>query len=300
MPDREQLAIQTELSPAFLVTEPDRATAPIVFCSPHSGRVYPAHLLAQSRLDAHTLRKSEDCYIDVLFAAAPRYGAPLIAAQFPRAYLDVNREPYELDPCLIEEELPSYANPHTSRVIGGLGTIARIVGDGTEIYARPLKLSAALARIEGLYHPFHAALKELLERTRKQFGYVILIDCHSMPSNSMSGTSNRARPDIVLGDRFGASCDERVMTFLQRAFHDLGYNVHVNRPYAGGYITEYYGRPAFGTDALQIEVNRGLYLNEVTLEPTPRFFILQKHIETIVARLACELPDLLERPAAAE
>lgn len=300
MPDRETIAIQTEFSPAFLVAEPDRATAPIVFCSPHSGRVYPPHFLAQSRLDAHTLRKSEDCYIDLLFAAAPHYGAPLIAAQFPRAYLDVNREPYELDPCLIEEELPSYANPHTSRVIGGLGTIARIVGDGTEIYARPLKLSAALARIEGLYHPFHAALKELLERTRKQFGYAILIDCHSMPSNSMSGAGNRARPDIVLGDRFGSSCDERVMTFLQRAFHDLGYNVHVNRPYAGGYITENYGRPALGTDALQIEVNRGLYLNEETLEPTTRFLILQKHVETIVARLACELPDLLERPAAAE
>lgn len=300
MPDRELAAIRTELSPAFIVGEPAHWSAPVVYCSPHSGRVYPDHFLAQSRLDPHTLRKSEDCYIDVLFASAPTYGAPLIAAQFPRAYLDVNREPYELDPSLFEEPLPSYANAHSPRVIGGLGTIARIVGDGAEIYAHPLSLDAALARIDGLYRPFHAALKDLIERARQKFGYAILLDCHSMPSNSMSGGGLRARPDIVLGDRFGTSCDGIVMGFLHRAFHDLGYNVHVNRPYAGGYITEHYGRPSTGTDALQIEINRGLYLDETTLEPTAGFSNVQSDVETVIERLSFELPDLLERPAAAE
>lgn len=300
MPERERAAIRSELSPAFLVAEPERLTTPLVFCSPHSGRIYPDYFLAQSRLDPHTLRKSEDCFMDVLFSCAPAHGAPLIAALFPRAFLDVNREPYELDPSLFAERLPDFANSKSSRVIGGLGTIARIVGDGTEIYARPLTLAAALARIEGLYHPFHDALKALIERSRRTFGHAILIDCHSMPSNSMAAINSRARPDIVLGDRFGTACDGIVMNFLQRAFHDLGYDVHINRPYAGGFITEHYGRPSRGIDALQIEINRALYLNEHTLEPTAGFANLQSDIDTVVARLVYELPDFLERPAAAE
>lgn len=299
MPARERAIIETELSPCFTISEPDRCTAPIVFCSPHSGRTYPEHFLALSKLDPHTLRKSEDCYIDVLVECAPSYGAPLISALFPRAFLDVNREPYELDPSLFDEPLPDFANAQTTRVIGGLGTVARIVCDGTEIYDRPLSLAAVLARIDGLYHPFHHALNELIEHTQQHFGRALLIDCHSMPSNSMTG-SGRARPDIVLGDRFGTSCDRLIVSFLQRAFDDLGYVVHVNRPYAGGFITEHYGRPSAGVDALQIEFNRGLYLNEETLETTYGFHRLQANIETVVARLAFELPELLHRPEAAE
>ncbi len=299
MPARPRTIIENELSPCFNISEPDRWTTPIVFCSPHSGRTYPEHFLAQSKLDPHTLRKSEDCYIDVLVACAPNYGAPLISALFPRAYLDVNREPYELDPSLFDEPLPDFANAQSTRVIGGLGTVARIVSDGTEIYDRPLSLSAALARIDGLYHPFHRALKGLIDRTRQRFGRTLLVDCHSMPSNSMAG-SGRARPDIVLGDRFGTSCDSLIVGFLQRAFDDLGYVVHVNRPYAGGYITEHYGRPSTGINALQIEFNRGLYLNEETLETTAGFQQLQADIENVVGRLAFELPEELDRPEAAE
>ncbi len=299
MPARQRTITETELSPCFTISKPDRWTAPIVFCSPHSGRTYPKHFLAQSKLDPHTLRKSEDCYIDVLVERAPSYGAPLIAALFPRAYLDVNREPYELDPSLFDEPLPDFANAQSTRVIGGLGTVARIVSDGTEIYDRPLSLSAAIARIDNLYHPFHRALKGLINRTRQHFGRALLVDCHSMPSNSMTG-SGRARPDIVLGDRFGTSCDSLIVGFLQRAFGDLGYVVHVNRPYAGGYITEHYGRPSTGIDALQIEFNRGLYLNEETLKTTSGFHGLQADIETVIGRLASDLPNLLNRPEAAE
>ncbi|MBU2581809.1 MAG: N-formylglutamate amidohydrolase [Alphaproteobacteria bacterium] len=300
MPDREIAAIRAELSPAFLIDEPERCTTPLVFCSPHSGRIYPEHFLAQSRLDPHTLRKSEDCYIDVLFGSAPAYGAPLISALFPRAFLDVNREPYELDPGLIEAPLPDYANSKSARVIGGLGTIARIVGDGAEIYTHPLPLEAALARIEGLYLPFHAALAGLLARSYRDFGSAILLDCHSMPSNSMAATGQRSRPDIVLGDRFGTSCGREVIEMVQHAFQALGYNVQINRPYAGGYITEHYGRPLIGIEALQIEINRGLYLNETSLETSSGFSALQSDLDKVIAHLIETLSDLAQRPAAAE
>lgn len=299
MPARERAAIKAELTPPFSVSEPERHSSPLVFCSPHSGRIYPGYFLESAQLDAHTLRRSEDCYVDHLFGCVPAYGAPLISALFPRAYLDVNREPYELDPVLFCEPLPEYANPHTTRVIGGLGTIARIVGDGTEIYRDVPSLDAALERIKGLYVPFHAALEGLIERTRDRFGYAILIDCHSMPSNSMS-TERRQRPDIVLGDRFGTACDGLLTAFVQRAFSDRGYAVHVNRPYAGGFITEHYGRPTAGVDALQIEINRGLYLNEDTLEPNSGYQQVLHDIEQVVAGLAHDLPGQFDRAAAAE
>lgn len=299
MPELERAVIEAEFTPCVALLKPDQASSPVVFCSPHSGRIYPQHFVAQSKLDALALRRSEDCYVDVLFASAPLHGAPLLSALFPRAYLDVNREPYELDPALFDEPLPDYANKQTTRVIGGLGTIARIVGDGAEIYRSPLKLACALARIDGLYRPFHAALADLIAETLTDFGRAILIDCHSMPSNSTPGRG-RGRPDIVLGDRFGTACDPIVMRFLNHAFSQLGYVVNINRPYAGGFITEHYGRPSRGIDALQIEINRGLYLNETTLEPTGGFDRLRHDIDSVTAALTRELPDLLHRPAAAE
>ncbi|MCH9808734.1 MAG: N-formylglutamate amidohydrolase [Alphaproteobacteria bacterium] len=300
MPARERAAIEGELTPSFQINRPVHITTPVVFCSPHSGRIYPKHFLEQSALDPRTLRRSEDCYVDLLYNCAPDYGAPLIAALFPRAYLDLNREPYELDPCLFGSKLPDYANAQSTRVLGGLGTIARIVGDGTEIYEGKLSLAAGLARIEGLYHPFHDALRELLDDTRLSFGHALLIDCHSMPSNSMLASPPRARPDIVLGDRFGTSCDPQIVGFLRAVFEELGYAVHINRPYAGGFITEHYGRPTLGINAVQVEINRGLYLDEKSLEPLPGFERLQSDLETVVARLTSSLPGLLHWPAAAE
>lgn len=299
MTAHERASILAELTPAFAVSTPREQKAPFVFCSPHSGRVYPASFLAASRLDAHTLRKSEDCYVDDLFGGVADLGVPLISARFPRAYLDVNREPYELDPELFREQMPPYANTQSSRVIGGLGTVARIVADGEEIYGDRIELSAALERIDRLYKPFHSALAGLLDATWRQFGIAILIDCHSMPSASI-GQPQSMRPDFVLGDRFGASCDGKLTRFLREVLVGQGYEVQLNRPYAGGYITEHYGRPLRGLHALQIEVNRSLYLDEVALTRTARFAEVKDDLTTTVNRLCRELPNLMTRRAAAE
>lgn len=295
----ETTAIEPELNPPFKVLEPAHQLAPFVFCSPHSGSIYPRHFIAQSRLDPLTLRRSEDCYVDELFQAVPSLGAPLIAARFPRAYLDVNREPYELDPELISDPLPEYANTHSVRVAGGLGTIARIVADGEEIYDEPMSLAHALNRVKTLYVPFHRALAGLMEETIGRFGLGLLIDCHSMPSASMTrGVSSR--PDFVIGDRYGASCDARIATFVRAELAGMGYNVQMNRPYAGGYITEHYGRPIRGWHALQIEINRGLYLNEISLERSDGFTRLLADLTALVEAMFDELPGRLALRTAAE
>lgn len=299
MPLSERASIEAELSPPFVVHEPVEQSAPFVFCSPHSGSLYPSVLLQRSRLDAHTLRKSEDCFVDELFGAVATLGAPLIAARFPRAYLDVNREPYELDPELFGEPLPEFANTQTMRVVGGLGTVARIVADGEEIYGQPLPLAAAIERIERLYKPFHGCLAHLLERTRRRFGVAILVDCHSMPSASMSQPTG-GRPDFVIGDRFGASCDAKVTRLFREAIAQRGYQVQLNRPYAGGFITEHYGQPFKGVHALQIEINRGLYLNEAKLTRTRNFDNLQRDLRQMTARVFAELPPVIAPRAAAE
>jgi N-formylglutamate amidohydrolase len=297
MPAKERASIVSELSPPLQVLAPAEQSAPFVFCSPHSGRIYPRRFLAQSRLDPHALRKSEDGYVDELFAGVADLGAPLIAARFPRAYLDVNREPYELDPELFDAPLPDFANTQSVRVVGGLGTIARIVADGEEIYSRRLTLEEAMARVETLYKPFHEALAGLIEQTRRRFGYAILIDCHSMPSASISQTG-RPRPEFVLGDRFGASCDTRLTRLLKEALARLGYDVQLNRPYAGGYITEHYGRPRQGVHALQLEINRGLYLDESAITPSRGFADLKKDLMLVAERLFDCSRGLLERRAA--
>ncbi len=299
MPTTEYEGIAQDLTPPFEVTRPDEHLAPFVFCSPHSGRRYPRHFIAQSRLDPLTLRRSEDCYVDELFQAAPALGAPLIAARFPRAFLDVNREPYELDPSLFHDPLPEYANAHSVRVTGGLGTIARIVADGEEIYREPLSLSNALTRIETLYKPFHQTLETLLEDTRARFGYALLVDCHSMPSAAMT-KGVASRPDFVIGDRFGVSCDHRISHFLRDELYAMGYDVHMNRPYAGGYITEHYGRPVRGWHAVQIEINRGLYLNEFSLERSEGFTRVLADLTALLEAMFAELPERLARRAAAE
>src|SRR6476619_1487145 len=227
----EAEAIESELSPPFTVALPEQLKVPLVFNSPHSGRIYPSTFLAASRLDSRALRRSEDAYVEELFAFVTRLGAPLLYAHFPRAYLDVNREPYELDPVLFREGLPHYANTQSVRVVGALVTIARIVPEADEIYRAPLTIDAALARINRLYAPYHATLKELIAEAQRQFGVAVLIDCHSMPSSPMAD-QGVGRPDFVLGDRFGTSCSPDLLRLASGQLRSLGHVVVMNKPYA--------------------------------------------------------------------
>ena len=302
MPLAERKLILEEFAPPFQVLGPACPSTPFIFCSPHSGAIYPPSFVKASRLDAHTLRKSEDVLVDELFSSVTALGAPLISANFPRAYLDLNREPYELDPILFAAPLPPFANSQSMRVAGGLGTIARIVADAEEIYpinGRP-SLAAALQRIDLLYKPFHAALTSLIANTRDRFGTAILIDCHSMPSSSMAKPGSANRPDIVLGDRFGASCDARVTRMARDAMAEQGLHTQLNRPYAGGFITEHYGRPYEGVHALQIEINRALYLDEASLSPTLGFQQLKGALGKVVEQMIRDLPRQLTTRIAAE
>ena len=299
MSSSEAEAIERELSPPFSIERPEKLGAPLVFNSPHSGRTYPSTFLAASRLDAHTLRRSEDAFVEELFSFVTGLGAPLLHAHFPRAYLDVNREPYELDPVLFRDGLPHYANTQSVRVVGGLGTIARIVSESDEIYAEPLSLETALQRINRLYAPYHEALAELLLEAKRAFGLAVLIDCHSMPS-ATPADRHASRPDFVLGDRFGTSCSGELTRLAGHALESLGFKVALNKPYAGGYITEHYGRPHKAQHVLQIEINRALYMNETTFAKSDRFQTLRKSLETTVRVLLTGLPELTIPRAAAE
>jgi N-formylglutamate amidohydrolase len=258
-----------EFDPPFEIVSPERLTAPILFNSPHSGSIYPDCFLAASKLDPLTLRRSEDCYVDELFESVVALGAPLMRAHFPRAYVDVNREPYELDPEMFTDPLPPAANTRSLRVAGGLGTIPRVVSEAAEIYAEPMPLAEAQARIDQLYKPYHTQLGSLMGDIRRIFGAAVLIDCHSMPS--LSRDRRPVRPDFVLGDRFAMACAPEIVDIAERTLKSLGYTVACNRPYAGGYITQRYGIPRRGLHALQIEINRALYLNEKTLERSVGF-----------------------------
>lgn len=267
--------IEPELHRPFEVLEPVAHTTPLLFNSPHSGRVYPRSFLSASCLDAATLRRSEDAFVDDLFAGVVQAGTPLFRALFPRAYLDVNREPYELDPRMYDGRLPGFANTRSLRVAGGLGTVARIVGEGHEIYAGRLPVEEALNRIETLYKPYHRMLRRLLTRTQRRAGLAILIDCHSMPSSSL-GKEDRPRCDIVLGDRYGISCAPAITDCVDHTLRRMGYAVARNKPYAGGFITEHYGNPDAGVHVLQIEISRSLYMDERRLTLTSGFDQLQR------------------------
>lgn len=297
-PTQEPAPADSIVPKPFTVDRPQRRDTPFIFNSPHSGCHYPESFLAASRLDALTLRKSEDTFVNELFADAPLFGAPLMQAHFPRAYLDLNREPYELDPALIYESLPNYANTQSIRVVGGLGTIARVVTESEEIYHEPLPLNEALERINRLYKPYHNILGELMLESHSAFGTAILIDCHSMPS-SPAGDCSGPRPDFVLGDRFSTSCDKELTRCVAQELNRLGYVVALNKPYSGGFITEHYGRPAENFHALQIEVNRALYMDEANFEKTSGFDVIRRDMKQLIAMLAEHTPNLITVPKAA-
>ncbi len=271
----------------FEVAAPEAPGIAIVVASPHSGRDYPSAFLAESRLPPQRLRKSEDSFVDELFAAAPALGAPLIRAHFPRIYVDANREPFELDPRMFEDGLPDYVNASSPRVAAGLGTIARVAACGEDIYRRKLSLAEALARIDDCYRPYHASLKRLVDATAARFGHCILLDCHSMPStgHAIEPDAGRARADFVLGDCFGESCAPAVISRAEEALRAMGFTVRRNVPYSGGYTTRHYGRPKARIHALQIEINRALYMDQESFVPTVGFAAMAERMRELVAAL---------------
>ena len=289
-----------ELDPPFGILDPATPKGPVLFNSPHSGSTYPRAFLAVSRLDIATLRRSEDSFVDELIAGVVKHGFPMMRAHFPRCFVDVNREPYELDPRMFDGRLPSFANTRSMRVAGGLGTVARVVGDAQEIYDQRIPVDDALRRIESLYKPYHRALRRLFSRLHRDFGAAVLIDCHSMPSTA-GHKDDRPRPEFVLGDRYGTSCIGVVAEMVERTLRGLGYSVSRNKPYAGGFITEHYGNPAAGLHAIKLEINRALYMDERRYERAASFARLAADLEVLAQRLG-EIPLEELRPyrAAAE
>ncbi len=285
--------------PAFETIRPRRLVSPVVFNSAHSGRVYPERFLAMTRLDHLSIRQSEDAWVDEIFARAPHLGAPLLRAHFPRAYLDVNREPWELDPAMFVEPLSDRFNTTSPRVAAGLGTLARVVAENKPIYRDRLTLDDARMRIEGIYHPYHAALQKLLGEAMSAYGIALLIDCHSMPRINRSG--DKAAPDIVLGDRYGTTCAPALIDLVETVFTSAGLRVARNRPYAGGFVTRSYGRPQHGVHALQIEISRHLYMNEVTLARNSGFTAIVNIIDRLIfALIGLDLPALVGSQPAPE
>ena len=285
-----------DFDPPFDVCEPAGVQHPVVLSSPHSGALYPQAFLDASRLDALTLRRSEDAHVDALFEPATAHGVPLLRARFPRAFLDVNREPYELDPQMFAGRLPDFANTRSLRVAAGLGVIPRLVGDAQPIYRELMPVAAALKRITLLHRPYHARLGELLDSAQARFGFAVLIDCHSMPSTS----PDVGGCDVVLGDRYGSSAARWIMECLDSALRASGLVVRRNKPYAGGYITEHYGAPVAGRHAVQIEINRSLYMDERTLALGDAAGPLSVALSKMVAALCLKAREIRTTAWAAE
>lgn len=281
----------------FALQRPDRQTAPVVVASPHSGRDYPPEFIAAARLDTLGLRRSEDSFVDELFASAPDYGVPLLAANFPRAFCDPNREPWELDPAMFEGELPAWVNTTSPRVGAGLGTIARVVASGEMIYRDKLSFTEAERRVRNFWQPYHATLTELIEQTRQMFGVALLVDCHSMPAHGSSSRHGGQTADFVLGDAHGTACSPRVVRLVERTLTGLGYTVRRNDPYSGGYVTRHYGRPREAIHVLQIEVSRGLYMDELRIERIDRFRRIRQDLSMLLASLTAEVYETLQSAA---
>ncbi|WP_439150838.1 N-formylglutamate amidohydrolase [Sulfitobacter sp.] len=270
---------------AYDVIHPDRTLSCVVFASPHSGRDYSPSFLQASVLDSHTIRSSEDAFVDQLFNVAPQFGAPFLMARAPRAFVDLNRSCEELDPALIDGLRRQGHNP---RVSSGLGVIPRVVANGRSIYRGKINMQEVQRRLDDYWHPYHGMQQELLDCARRRFGQAVLIDCHSMPHEAMDGVARQGmkRPDVVLGDRFGAAASGDVVDRVEAAFVDAGFNVTRNTPFAGAYITQAYGRPSRGQHAVQVELDRSLYMDESRVRPNGNFEAVQKALQSVVAQIA--------------
>lgn len=269
---------------AYVLTRPQARSGPMIFASPHSGRDYPAEFLAHSVLDRRAVRSSEDAFVDDLFGMAPEMGAPLLAARAPRAYIDLNRAADELDPAVIEGLVRV---PHNPRISSGLGVIPRVVAGGRAIYRGKIDLIEAEARLKRFWHPYHQALAGLIEETRADSGQAVLIDCHSMPHEAIEAHTRpgQPRPEVVLGDRYGATASREVMERVEAAFAGAGLRVGRNAPFAGAYVAQAYGRPSRGVHVVQVEIDRALYMDEVRVEPLAGFGAFRDLISGVVAEL---------------
>jgi N-formylglutamate amidohydrolase len=284
-------------STAFEILAPPQWTAPMLFNSPHSGHILPPSLLAHTRLSESALHSSEDSHVDKLFMGCIAAGAPMLHSLVSRSFIDLNREPFEFDARMFRETLPGYMNPSSPRVASGLGTIPRTVGDGMCIYAGPISLQEALHRVEAYYRPYHRALAGLLEEAHAATGRVLLVDCHSMPSSAVMHQRGfgSALLDVVVGDRFGRACDASLVALIEDHLASAGLKVARNKPYAGGFITEGHGRPHEGRHAVQIELNRSLYMDEHTRQPHQGFAPLRQVLDDLAHKLAMAMGG--ERPA---
>lgn len=255
---------------AYTLNLPASRETSVVFASPHSGSHYSDEFLGRSRLDRHAIRSSEDAFVDLLFKGAVELGAPLLAAFSPRAFVDFNRAPDELDPALIEG-VPRGA--HNPRVSSGLGVVPRVVANGRMIYDGKISFDEVQTRLNGYWRPYHSALTQLLAEAHASFGEAILIDCHSMPREAIEVAAGRhkAKPDIVIGDRFGAAASPEVVERVEAAFAAAGLVVARNTPFAGAFTAQHYGRPARRQHVLQVEIDRSLYMDEAAIRPHPDF-----------------------------
>jgi N-formylglutamate amidohydrolase len=286
----------------FEILAPPQWSVPMVFNSPHSGTHIPDELAKATSLPDAKLHSSEDSYVDELFSGCVDVGAPLMRAMFSRSFLDLNREPYEFDARMFQGKLPAYVNCSSPRVASGLGTIPRTVGDGILIYDAPLQLEDALNRVETYYRPYHRALGQLLEEAYMATGMALLVDCHSMPSSAVSHFKGVAGPipDVVLGERFGSSCAPDIASRIHHTLEQAGLIVLRNKPYSGGFFTENHGRPRHARHAIQIELNRELYMNETTREKKPGFQALQNLLTSMAHALAEHIAPQQQQLAAAE
>ena len=282
---------------SYEILRPDDWSSPVIFASPHSGRNYPAAFVKASRLDPLGLRRSEDAFVDEMFITAPVYGAPLLRAHFPRVYVDANREPYELDPEMFDSPLPSYVNTTSPRVTAGLGTMARVVTSGEEVYSEKLRFEDAKKAIQATYIPYHEALKGLLNEAKVRFGCYLLIDCHSMPSigGPMDRDPGFNRVDFILGDRHGTSCTNLVTNQVEQNLKAMKYVVTRNNPYAGGFTSGHYGQPTENQHTLQIEINRALYMNELLIDHSEGFDPLKRNLEKLIQAITKISPESLKK-----
>ncbi len=264
---------------------PEEWSIPIVFSSPHSGSYYSDSFLQQTCLDILSLRQSEDFLVDELFAAAPLCGAPLLKSNYPRAFCDPNRQAYELDPKMFKDPLPQRVITQSTRISAGIGTIPKVVSAGKNIYSSLLTFEEAVTRLNLCYFPYHAALKNLLNDGIKRFGKILLIDCHSMPASNAEKRTEPGLADFILGDRFGSACPSKYSTHIASKLSSFGYSVAYNSPYAGGFITQHYSKMNKNVHALQIEINRNLYMQQCSLTATDNMPKLKKQLSEIIENI---------------